>query len=256
MNPAPKPSLSASLARFLLALLVMVLLGVVFKMMAPPAAQPKQQPGAQAQPAVTVAYPPLLTAASNVVKSSAATAVVSPNSPNFQERPFAVVKETATHQWTAENGRDTNVIRRLAHNALEYQRMLDESARIFRRQLVYRKEPITATIDRARNAGEPVRSFTLPGLDGQEYTVEVTQNSVERTRMAGSLSGHLKGQINSIVSLGFADGYESFNIFSPDDKIYIVADAREPGEVMVKEIDPDKYGVSPQTGQPDFIPTR
>jgi hypothetical protein len=85
--------------------------------------------------------------------------------------------------------------------------------------------------------------------------VEVTQNSVERERLAGSLAGHLKDRLNSIVSIGFADGYESFNIFSPDDKIYLVADAREPGEVMLREVDPDKYGVPAQTGQPDFIPT-
>lgn len=190
------------------------------------------------------------------MSSSSVVATALTNQPGFQKRPLAVAYESPNTQWTLADGKDTNIIAQLAHNPLEYARMVEENPKIFRRQLVYRKEPITVTIDRARNAGEPVRSFTLPGLDGREYIVEVTQNSVERTRLAGSLAGHLKGRFNSMVSIGFAEGYESFNIFSPDDKIYIVADAREPGEVMLKEIDPAKYGVSPQTEQPDFIPTK
>src|SRR5262249_30251762 len=92
----------------------------------------------------------------------------------FQKRPFAVARETAACQWTAEDGRDTNVIRRLAHNDLEYARMVDENARIFRRQLVYHKQTAAAQIERAKLFGETVRRLTLPGLDGQEVEFEIT----------------------------------------------------------------------------------
>ena len=34
-------------------------------------------------------------------------------------RPFAVARTAGYFQWTAEDGRNTNVIRRLAHNDLE-----------------------------------------------------------------------------------------------------------------------------------------
>jgi hypothetical protein len=199
---------------------------------------------------------PAASAATIVAMTPMSSTPAGSSNPGIQRRPFAVVKETATHQWTAENGRDTNVIRRLAHNDLEYQRMVEETARIYRRQLVYRKEPISVTIERARTAGEPVHSFTLPGLDGQEHSVEVTQDYVERALMAGGLAGHLKDRPNSMVSIGFKDGYESFNIISPDDGIYITADARAPGEVVVKEFDPEKYARPPQTDEPDFILTK
>src|SRR5262249_28813495 len=56
---------------------------------------------------------------------------------DFQRHPFNVSLSRAACEWTAEDGRDTNVIRRLAHNELEYARMFDENSRIFRRQLVY-----------------------------------------------------------------------------------------------------------------------
>src|SRR5258706_1267450 len=45
----------------------------------------------------------------------------------LQTRPFAVARTAEYFQWTAEDGRDTNVIRRLAHNDLEYGRMVEEN---------------------------------------------------------------------------------------------------------------------------------
>lgn len=174
----------------------------------------------------------------------------------FHLHPFAVAKTNGANEWTAEDGRSPEVIRQLAHNELEAERMTNENSQIKRRQLVYRKEPITKTIEQARAAGEPVQSFTLPGLDGKEYDVEVTQNYVQTERMEGALAGRIKGRFNSMASIGFKNGYESYSIISPDDGVYIVADAREPGEVMVKEIDPTKYALPSQTSAPDFILTK
>lgn len=149
---------------------------------------------------------------------------------------------------------DPRIIEKIAHNPLEYQRMIGENDSIRRRQLVYRKETVPVLVQRTLPAGQPLKSITLPGLDGQEYEVEVTGTDIKNMQ-AGSVTGRLKGRFNSMVTVGFANGYESFNIISPDDGLYLVADAREPGEVIVKEIDPAKYGVHPQEGVADFIET-
>jgi hypothetical protein len=134
------------------------------------------------------------------------------------------------------------------------QRLLEENKRIERRQLVYRKEMVPMLLQKAQGTGQPLQSFTLPGLDGKEFDVEVTQTNFAAGLQGGSVNGRLKGRANSMVSVGFSNGNESFNIISPDDGIYITADAREPGEVMVKEIDPDKYS-PPEGNTPDFIIT-
>jgi hypothetical protein len=59
----------------------------------------------------------------------------------FQLRPFPVTRTSATCEWTSEDCKDPNVIRRLVHNESDYQRMVEENDRIQRRQLVYRKDP-------------------------------------------------------------------------------------------------------------------
>ena len=109
-------------------------------------------------------------------------------------------------------------------------------------------------LDQARNSGDPLRSFTLPGLDGMEVEVEVTGTQLNQAGNGGSVTGQVKGRFNSMVSVGFANGCESFNVLSPDDGLFLTADAREPGEVLVKEIDPDKYN-PPAGTTPDFILT-
>ncbi len=173
---------------------------------------------------------------------------------DFQLRPFPVANESKSHQWTSADGKDTNVIRQLAHNPLEYARMVEENSRIKRRQLVYRKETVPQLLQQLQPAGARLQSFTLPGLDGAEFEVEVTDTKVNGAAQSGSVNGRVKGRSGSMVSVGFYNGSESFNLLSPEDGVYLTADAREPGEVIVKEIDPDKY--SPPAGNtPDFILT-
>ncbi|HLP77970.1 MAG TPA: hypothetical protein VK327_13755, partial [Candidatus Paceibacterota bacterium] len=65
------------------------------------------------------------------------------NYAGFEKRPFAVTRESGLHQWTDADGKDSANIRKLAHNELEYDRMLAENATIYRRQLVYRKQTMT-----------------------------------------------------------------------------------------------------------------
>src|ERR1041385_6132552 len=63
-------------------------------------------------------------------KEEPKTEEVVPNFPDFQVRPFAVVKETSANQWTAEDGKDPNVVRRLAHNPMEEARLLRDNERL------------------------------------------------------------------------------------------------------------------------------
>jgi hypothetical protein len=169
-------------------------------------------------------------------------------------RPLPVSLTRGTHEWTAGDGMDPKVIEKIAHNPDEFIRMVEENERVKRRQLVYRNETVPMLLDRARNRGEPLRNFTLPGLDGMEVEVELTGIQLNQSGNGGSVTGRVKGRFNSMVSVGFCNGCESFNVLSPDDSLFLTADAREPGEVMVKEIDPLKYN-PPAGTAPDFILT-
>lgn len=176
------------------------------------------------------------------------SASVSPNpatrpvrTPAFQQRPFAVAQESATCQWTAEDGRDTNVIRRLAHNELEYKRMVEENDRIKRRQLVYRKDTAAAVMQRARASGEPVKQLTLPGFDGQEIQFQIDRADLEPSQQSGTFTGQLPNRPNSMITLAFKFGREAFTILSPDDGLFLQAHPREPGELILTSFDPDAY---------------
>lgn len=163
------------------------------------------------------------------------------NFPSFRQRPLAVAHESRSHQWTAANGRDTNVIRQLAHNDLEYQRMVGESARIERRQLVYRKDTAAAVVERARLTGQPVRQLTLPAFDGEELVFAIARADLNPAGQQGTFTGTLAGRPDAMVTLAFKGGREAFTVLSPTDKLYLVGEPREPGEVIVKQIDPETY---------------
>jgi hypothetical protein len=163
-------------------------------------------------------------------------------------QPLPVATSSALHSWTSGNAMSPEVIERIAHNPDEFIRMVEENDRIERRQLVYRKETLPALIDRARTSGQPLKSFTLPGLDGREVEVEVTGVQLASDQQGGAVMGRVKGRANSMVSVGFSNGCESFNVNSPDERLFLTADAREPGEVIVKRIDPIKYAAAPCAG--------
>lgn len=220
--------------------------------------EPTPQSAPQAQPVVNAAKPaspaPLVVTNATKPVVVASARAVPPNYPDFKKRPLPVVYESTNSQWTLADGKDTNVIRQLAHNELEYQRMVEENSRIIKRQLVYRKETVPQLLQQLLPTGRQLQSFTLPGVDGLDVQVEVTETHVNGLAQSGSVNGRVKGRYGSMVSVGFYNGSESFNIISPEDGVFLTADAREPGEVIVKQIDPDKY--TPPVGDtPDYILT-
>ena len=160
---------------------------------------------------------------------------------SFQKHPFAVTQESSAFGWTAEDGKRPDLIKQLAHNELEYERMTEESARIFRRQLVYHKETADVQVERAKLTGEPIRQLVLPGLDGQEVQFEITKTDLSPSGQQGAFAGHVAGRLDSLVTFAFKGGREAFTILSPSDGLYLQGDPREPGELIVKSINPETY---------------
>lgn len=181
-----------------------------------------------------------------VTNTSVNQGVVAPaasttNLPAFRLRPLVVTRHTGTHEWTSADCKNPEVIRQLAHNSLEYQRMVEENARIKRRQLVYRNETTAALVERNKLTGQPMQRLTLPGLDGQQVEVEITRAELQPSGQQGMFAGHVVGRDDSLVTLAFKGGREAFTILSPSDALFLQAEPREPGEVIVKSIDPDVY---------------
>lgn len=147
----------------------------------------------------------------------------------------------ANYQWVAADATDTNVIRRLAHNELEYRRMVDENERIIRRQLIYNQNPAAAVMQRARLSGEAVTQLTLPGFDGQELAFRIQRADLEPSQQGGTFSGHLADRPTSLVTLAFQFGREAFTVISPDDNLYLQGHPRESGEIILTSFQPEKY---------------
>jgi hypothetical protein len=164
-----------------------------------------------------------------------------PQYENFQRRPFAVTSRAGAFEWTAEDGKDLQVIRQIAHNDGEYQRLVEENNRIKRRQLVYRTETTAALIERNKLTGEPLLRLTVPGLDGQLVDVEITKAELNPSGLQGALAGRVAGQPESLVTLAFKGGREAFTVINPAAGLFLHAEPREPGELIVKSIDPDVY---------------
>ena len=141
------------------------------------------------------------------------------------------------------DGKDTNSIRRWAHNELEVQRMLNENDRIYRRQLVTLKETVAAVVERNRLTGAPMRELTLPGLDGQEIRFEVRKAEIGPSGQNGMFSGQVAGRSDSRVTLAFLQGRQAYTILSPADNLYLDVEPHDPGDVIVKSINLAKYGV-------------
>ncbi len=250
--------MKSSTKRFFVGIVLVPVIGaclmVVFSILRHPARQANRTPVAPARPAgamTNLAH----TAVSGSTKSLNVRATVLPNSRDFRERPFPVAYESASSQWTSADGRDTNVIRQLAHNPLEYDRMVEENSRIFRRQLVYLKETAAAVFEQAKLSAEAVRELTLPGVDGQELQFEIVNSNSKGSSRQGMLSGHLAGNVDSLVTLAFQDGREAFTVLSPKENIFIVGEPREPGQVIVKAINPTTYGMGPAQDAADVIRT-
>lgn len=176
------------------------------------------------------------------VQSTAGSATEFTNWANFQKHPFPPALQGSNYQWTMADGTDTNVILHLAHNSLEYQRMVTENRTIYRRQLVYFSQGFDALAQQTLQNGGVLHQIALPGLDGQVFSVDVKNTDLRDGGNRGQIYGQLPGQPDSMVTVAFFNNREAFTIISPHDQIYLQAEAHEPGEIVVKSINPQIYG--------------
>lgn len=196
-----------------------------------------------APPPARDSSPPALATVVEMTAAESASAAVSTPDYAPAPRPFPATRATARHEWAGADGLDPAVLRRLARNDLEYQRLLDKNNRIARRQLVYRKDPSAAVAQRARRDGQPLLRLTLPGLDGAEHEFEITRADLAPSGLQGQLVGRLAGHPDSTVTLAFNGGREAFTILAPSAGVYLQAEPREPGEIFLMQIDPATYVV-------------
>lgn len=226
-----------------LALLLTVLVAGILFFCWPPADRQNEKPvqAAQVSVATNQSFSPVA-AASNVpaaLELSRRQALFA----SFQKHPFAAAKTNSAFGWTVEDGTKPEVIRQLAHNELEFERMVAESDRVFRRQLVYHNDTVAAQIERAKLTGEPLRELQLPGLDGREIQFQIASADLSPSGQQGSFSGHVAGRLDSVATFAFRGGREAFTIISPADNLYLFGEPREPGELIVKSVDISKYPV-------------
>jgi len=156
-------------------------------------------------------------------------------------RPLAVVQTSTRHEWTSDDLRVPAVIEKIIHSPEEFIRMVEENDRIERRQLVYRKEPAWQTVEHSKAKGEAIRNLMLPGLDGREIEMEVTEADLAFSGLSGTFTGKVAGREKSLVTLAFERGREAFTVVSPDDDIFLQGHPREPGEIILTSFDPDTY---------------
>ena len=164
------------------------------------------------------------------------------NFPDFSLRPFSVAKTAGNHEWTAEDGKQPEVIHRLAHNRLEERKMLEENPAVYRRELVYRKQVAADLVKEAERSGAPLKTLVLPGFDGEELGVEINKIDSIEGGAEGTIYGRLSGRPDSLVTLTFIGRSECFSLLSPDQNLFLQGDPREPGEIILKKINPALMG--------------
>ena len=159
---------------------------------------------------------------------------------DFVMTPFEVKKSNERHGWTLTNARSIEHIDLLSHNDAERKRHLEENLWVTNRELVYRNETFADLVKNAQNNNEELTEVILPGIGGIEYEVKVLEvdHQVDENGVAGgSIIGHLVGDPDSEVLLGYYGQRESGGITSEKDETFISYDPREDGQIIVKQID-------------------
>ena len=201
------------------------------------------------QPSTPTVSAPIIETDSHDFAAELAAGLTFPSTPLV--RPLPVASSSAHHQWAAGDALTPDAIQKIARNRDEFIRLVQENDRILRRQLVYRQDVAAAAVQRSRLTGEPVRSLILPGLDGKEYEITVIRADLSPSGQSGSFSGRLATEPDSLVTLAFRFGRESFTILSASAGLFLQGHPREPGELIVTSFDPAAY--SPQPGGEPII---
>jgi len=159
---------------------------------------------------------------------------------DFQLDPFPIKHETSSHKWADADGMQLAVIDQLVHNDLERNRVIEENHWTSSRELVYRKQ---GTYDFMKEAlsqdSSGQKEMIIPGPNGREVTMVIVDDSEDYqdpTDLAdgGVIYGHVKGDENSIVEIGFSETREVGFVIQGDEvwKYF----AREDGQIVLSVI--------------------
>ncbi len=163
-----------------------------------------------------------------------------------QPRPFVVTHRTENYAWTSEDGKLPAVMKQLANNSEMLLQLEEDNAFTTQRQLVYVPAEFTAKAQEMLDGKR--QEIVLPGLNGEEFKVQVTAHNVDTAEGADPVSGGFMGTIvglpGSEVSGGAGGDHWSITIDPGHGKIYQIVN-RNRGEWIVSAIDPTKQIVPP-----------
>jgi len=154
-------------------------------------------------------------------------------------RPFPVSHKSSNYEWTSEDGRDPAVMRKYSNNPEMLERLVSENEYVPRRQLIYLPENFAEIAQDIYDGKQ--KEFILPGFDGDEFTVVVTQVEPDLVPLegsgplSGSWKGHLKDDPTAEVFASSDSNYWSV-VLDSDSRQYEYEN-RELGEWILQELD-------------------
>ena len=153
-------------------------------------------------------------------------------------RPFKVTQQKGHFGWTAEDGLRPDVIKTLANNSEQVISLENEAPYTLKRQLVY-LDPAFTPQAQAMLDGKQT-SITLPGLDGETFTVNINHREHDQVdpslRVSGAFRGTIEGQGESVVEGGAFENNWSIGIRTGDGRGFEVLQ-RGPNEWIISQID-------------------
>lgn len=153
-------------------------------------------------------------------------------------RPFPVSIKSANYEWTDVDGRDPAIMKQIANNAVMLESLETDNLYITKRQLIYVPEEFKQVAQGIYD-GE-VTEFPLPGFDGAEIPVVVTQfenmenQSEHDGPLTGAWSGYLKDDPSISVFAGSQNNYWTINYVQ--DGVRYEYNNREEGEWILADI--------------------
>ncbi len=153
-------------------------------------------------------------------------------------RPFPVGKTSTNYQWADVDGKDPAIMKQIANNPVMLESLEIENQYISKRQIIYIPEEFKQVAQGIYNG--QVSEFPLPGFDGEEISVVVTQfenmegENIDDGPLTGAWSGHLKNDPNTLIFAGSQNNYWTINY--QKDGIRYTYQNREEGEWILTDI--------------------
>lgn len=159
---------------------------------------------------------------------------------DFVMHPFEISSSSINHSWTNVQIMSPAEIDQVVHNDIERMHVMEETAFVTGRQLVYQKVSFQDLAEKNLATGKELETIIVPGFDGKEYEVVVTKweaSGKDDEVREGHLSGHLKDDPKSEVVWAYYEGMESGVISSEALNIELNIVPREERQIIVNQID-------------------